>query len=172
MNHFERLGLATGFEIDMKALEQAYFARQRKTHPDMFVAKPEAERLAAAQEAMNVNEAYHTLKSPLARAEYLLKLHGLDVNAEQGEIKPDHTTLVEMMEQRETLSSAVNPQQIDEMIAEHHAAIEQTVTTLSNLFAQAQWNRVAQETIRLRYLYKFIEEARVRTRILKNVIPA
>lgn len=162
MNHFERLGLAPGFEVSMKALEQAYFACQRKTHPDMFVAKPEAERLAAAQEAMSVNEAYHTLKSPLTRAEYLLKLRGLDVNAEQGGIKPEQALLMEMMEAREALSECATAAAVDVMAGQHNVAIAESIKTLSTLFAKQQWEQAAQETMRLKYLYRFVEEARIK----------
>ena len=61
-----------------------YFALQRDLHPDRFATRSARERAISMQQSTTVNEAYRTLKAPLARAEYLLALAGHTVNAETG----------------------------------------------------------------------------------------
>ena len=68
MDHFARLGLPAALDLEPASLDKAYFALQRRWHPDRFVAKPAEERARASTEAAALNEAYRTLKDPLSRA--------------------------------------------------------------------------------------------------------
>src|SRR3989442_9513042 len=77
-NHFELFGLPARFAVDAAALEARYRELQREVHPDRFAAAPEIERRASMQLATRVNEAYQTLKSPLRRAVYILRLRRAD----------------------------------------------------------------------------------------------
>src|SRR5437764_1492617 len=77
-NHFELFDLPSRFVVDVAALEARYHERLREVHPDRFAAAPELERRASMQLATRVNEAYQTLKSPLKRAVYILRLRGVD----------------------------------------------------------------------------------------------
>src|SRR5689334_3454791 len=81
-DHFARLGLDRGFDVDTAELDRRYFALQRQLHPDRFVAKSPRERAIAQSQAASLNDAYETLKDPLARAVYLLKLGGIEVERE------------------------------------------------------------------------------------------
>lgn len=51
-----------------------------------------------------INKAYHTLKDPLSRAQYLLKEQGIQVN--EGDSLSDPELLMEVMEFREELEEA------------------------------------------------------------------
>jgi molecular chaperone HscB len=75
---FSFLGLPRKLRIDVPDLEQRYRALSRQFHPDYFYNAPPAERRAALEKSSYLNDAYRTLKSPIARIEYLLKLEGLD----------------------------------------------------------------------------------------------
>jgi len=79
MDHFARLGLPAALDLDAAALDKAYFARQRQWHPDRFVGKPAEQRAKASVEAAALNDAYRTLKDPLARAIYLAELNGIEL---------------------------------------------------------------------------------------------
>ena len=48
-------------------------------HPDRFAAKPQAEQDAALQASSDLNDAYRTLREPIARTEYLLSLEGVQL---------------------------------------------------------------------------------------------
>jgi molecular chaperone HscB len=78
---FSFLGLPRKLRIDMSDLEQRYRALSRQFHPDYFYNAPPAERRAALEKSSYLNDAYRTLKSPIARIEYLLKLEGFDQSA-------------------------------------------------------------------------------------------
>jgi molecular chaperone HscB len=74
---FSFLGLPRKLRIDMADLEQRYRALSRQFHPDYFYNAPPAERRGALEKSSYLNDAYRTLKNPISRIEYLLKLEGL-----------------------------------------------------------------------------------------------
>jgi molecular chaperone HscB len=65
--------------IDTAALEKAFYAQSRKLHPDRFAARPPTEQEAALAESSRLNDAYRTLKDPIARTQYLLSLEGIEL---------------------------------------------------------------------------------------------
>ena len=71
---FGFLGLARKLKIDAADLEQRYRALSRQFHPDYFYNAPAAERRASLERSSCLNDAYRTLKNPVSRIEYLLKL--------------------------------------------------------------------------------------------------
>ncbi len=81
-NFFELFGLPARFALDTPGLERSYREIQSQIHPDKFAHASEAERRASMQWTTRVNEAYQTLKYPIARAAYLLALRGVDSGLE------------------------------------------------------------------------------------------
>jgi molecular chaperone HscB len=77
--YFEIFSLPTKLVIDLPALEKSFYALSRKLHPDRFASRPAAEQAAALAESSQLNDAYRTLKDPVTRTEYLLKLEGIDL---------------------------------------------------------------------------------------------
>src|SRR5262245_59911993 len=73
-------------------LEQRYRALSRQFHPDYFYNAPAAERRAALEKSSYLNDAYRTLKNPIARVEYLLKLEGLAAGASTSTQERDPST--------------------------------------------------------------------------------
>ncbi|HEX8882958.1 MAG TPA: Fe-S protein assembly co-chaperone HscB [Noviherbaspirillum sp.] len=104
-NHFELFHLPQQFDVDMKALDQAYREVQNQVHPDKFASSPDAEKRVAMQWATRANEAYQTLKSPLRRATYLCELNGVDLQAESNTAMAP-AFLMQQMEWREALDDA------------------------------------------------------------------
>jgi molecular chaperone HscB len=79
MDYFSIFSLPPHLTIDTAALEKSFYALSRKLHPDRFAARPIAEQEAALAESSRLNDAYRTLKDPIARTEYLLKLEGIEL---------------------------------------------------------------------------------------------
>lgn len=77
--YFEIFSLPQHLTIDTSALEKAFYALSRKLHPDRFAGRPVAEQEAALAESSRLNDGYRTLKDPIARTEYLLKLEGVEL---------------------------------------------------------------------------------------------
>jgi molecular chaperone HscB len=78
-NYFTQFSLPLHLRIDLAALEKRFYALSRKLHPDRFAAKSAEEQAAALGESSRLNDAYRTLKEPIARTEYLLKLEGVEL---------------------------------------------------------------------------------------------
>ena len=79
MNYFEFFSLPRHLRIDVPALEKHFYVLSRKLHPDRFAAKPLAEQEAALAQSSLLNDAYRTLKDPIARTQYLLTLEGVQL---------------------------------------------------------------------------------------------
>jgi molecular chaperone HscB len=69
---FSLLGLEKTYFLEARDLEKAYFEAQKKTHPDQFAQASLEIRQEASRQSTAVNQAYLSLKNPLARAEYLV----------------------------------------------------------------------------------------------------
>jgi molecular chaperone HscB len=79
MDYFEFFGLPRKLTLDVVALEKQFYAMSRKLHPDRFAGKPVEEQEAALAQSSLLNDAYRTLKDPILRTQYLLKLEGVEL---------------------------------------------------------------------------------------------
>jgi molecular chaperone HscB len=79
MDYFEIFSLPPHLTLDTASLEKSFYALSRKLHPDRFASRPAAEQEAALAASSELNDAYRTLKDPIARTEYLLKLEGIEL---------------------------------------------------------------------------------------------
>jgi len=77
LDYFSFLGLPRKLNIDAADLEQRYRALSRQFHPDYFQNASAAERRLSLERSSYLNDAYRTLKNPISRIEYLLKLENL-----------------------------------------------------------------------------------------------
>lgn len=62
--------------IEMSALEQKFLQLSWKLHPDNFVNATPEEREISLKRSSELNDAYRTLRDPVARVEYLLAIEG------------------------------------------------------------------------------------------------
>ena len=76
-DYFSFLGLPRKLNVDAADLEQRFRALSRQFHPDYFYNATPAERRASLERSSYLNDAYRTLRQPMTRIEYLLKLEGL-----------------------------------------------------------------------------------------------
>ena len=102
-NYFQLFDLPVGFAVDPVRLVEHYRELQRVIHPDRFASASEQERRLSMQGATFLNEALETLRDPLKRAHYLLRLRGIDPDRGQGQ-PMDPAFLMEQMELREELA--------------------------------------------------------------------
>jgi molecular chaperone HscB len=79
MDFFTLFSLPRKLHIDLPVLEKSFYAQSRKLHPDRFAARPQSEQDAALAASSELNDAYRTLRSPIARTEYLLSLEGIQL---------------------------------------------------------------------------------------------
>jgi molecular chaperone HscB len=62
--------------IEMGTLEQEFLQLSWKLHPDNFVNATTEEREISLKRSSELNDAYRTLRDPIARVEYLLAIEG------------------------------------------------------------------------------------------------
>jgi molecular chaperone HscB len=79
MDYFEFFNLPRKLTLDVVALEKQFYTMSRRLHPDRFASKPLAEQEAALAQSSLLNDAYRTLKDPILRTQYLLKLEGVEL---------------------------------------------------------------------------------------------
>ena len=76
-DYFRFLGLPRQLRIDPAEIERRFRDLSRQFHPDYFYNAGAAERRASLERSSYLNDAYRTLKQPMGRVEYLLKIEGL-----------------------------------------------------------------------------------------------
>jgi molecular chaperone HscB len=162
LDHFTRLGLPVDFAVNAADLDRGYFALQRLLHPDRFATRTARERAISQSQAVALNEAYETLKDPLERATYLLKLKGIDANPDGCHTVKDPSLLMEQMERREALVAASTAAAVDALAREAASHVAESEAAIAAAFAAGQLEKAGAETTRLKYLVRLVEEARAR----------
>jgi len=76
-DYFTFVGLPRKLNLDPADLERRFRDLSRQFHPDFFYNASPAERRASLERSSYLNDAYRTLKNPVARLEYLLEVEGL-----------------------------------------------------------------------------------------------
>ncbi|MEK7737552.1 MAG: Fe-S protein assembly co-chaperone HscB [Pseudomonadota bacterium] len=105
-DYYALFGLPRAYALDTADLEQHYRELQTRVHPDKHAHLSDAERRLAMQWSTQVNEAYRTLRLPLRRAQYMLRLAGIDVQLEHNTAMPPDF-LMQQMEWREAVEEAL-----------------------------------------------------------------
>ncbi len=136
MNYFQLFQVPAQFDLDLTELGTRYLELQRNFHPDNYAAGSERDRLLAVQQAANINDAYHSLKQPLLRAEHLLALRGVKISQEQRSFT-DTTFLMQQMELRELLGDILHSSDPYALIDEAEQQIQQQKNVLLRQLAKA-----------------------------------
>ena len=76
---FQFFGFPRKLNLDTAALEKEFYALSRRLHPDMFAQAESQERAWSLEQSSQLNDAYRTLKDPIKRTEYLLRLEGVEL---------------------------------------------------------------------------------------------
>jgi len=82
-DYFEFFEIARKLTLDAKDLETRFYALSRQLHPDLFSRRSAREREYSLEATAILNDAYRTLRDPISRAMYVLRLEGFDMG-EQG----------------------------------------------------------------------------------------
>lgn len=157
---FQILGVEPSFEIDVEALERRHREISKALHPDRYAGRPASERRQALGRAIEVNEAWRTLKDPIRRAEALLRNLGMHVE-EGKEAQPSPEFLMEIMEYREGLSGARrerDPETLSRLVSEIRAREARATEALVVAFRTPS-PAIHEHLGALRYYRRFLDEA-------------
>jgi molecular chaperone HscB len=83
-DYFRIFGLPPKLDLDVQALEKQFYRYSRKLHPDVHARATQQEQEWSLAQASLLNDAYRTLKNPLERTKYLLKLEGVQFEEPRG----------------------------------------------------------------------------------------
>ncbi len=108
MNHFEVFGLERKLGIDTAALQRSFYELSRRWHPDFHATAAPDEQARTLQASARLNAAYRTLRDPIARIEYLVRLEEGRETKEGAAVNPKAPPelLEEMFEIQEALAEA------------------------------------------------------------------
>lgn len=150
------------YAIDSEQLTLRFQDLQRQYHPDRFATCSEQEKMQALQKAATINAAYQALRHPLKRAEYMLSLHGFDINNEQHTMH-DTAFLMEQLELREELDNIENSDDALDLLAKFMQSVKQMQQARSALMVTEldamQWEKAADTVRKLRFLDKLQQQA-------------
>jgi molecular chaperone HscB len=85
VDYFTVFSLPRKLRVDMTTLERTFYRMSRKLHPDLYAQASPEERQWSLDQTSLLNDAYRTLKDPIARTEYLLRLEGVEIEAGRSE---------------------------------------------------------------------------------------
>ncbi len=98
---FTLFGLPRKLEIDLGELQRRFYDWSRKFHPDFFQQSTVEEQAVSLENSALMNSAYRTLRDPISRVEYLIRLE--EGAAKEIPAKAPMDLLEEMLEIQETL---------------------------------------------------------------------
>ena len=108
-DYFAYFGLPRKLRIDVAALESEFYRLSRKLHPDLYARASAREQEWSTERSSLLNDAYRTLRDPIARTEYLLGLEGMHLE-EQSKAATDQAR-----ETGEAKKQVVPPELLEEV---------------------------------------------------------
>ena len=161
MNHFSTFDLHPEFALDFKQLAARYRDLQAAVHPDRFVNATDAEKRVAMERAVEVNEAFITLKDPVRRAMQLLELVNINGMDEKNTAMP-FDFLAEQMEWREALADASlkeDEERLEEISGELTSILASLGDTFAATYSGGHFAVATTLARKMRFVQKLIEEA-------------
>ena len=160
-NFFELFGLPVSYDVDLSQVQHHYMELQKQVHPDKFANASDQEKRLSMQQTSWINEAQTTLKDPVLRATYLLKLKGVDINLEN-ETTMDAGFLMQQLEMRERLeniSSETEPlDALDALAKETRANMDEVMQGFADSYQADQLDDSREWVRKLQFMQKAIKE--------------
>lgn len=164
-DHFSLFGLPRRHFVDRAAVEARYLELSRAAHPDNFVGEGAARQREAMERASEINSAYRTLRDPVRRAEYLVKLGGVDLDStdpQRGAPHPSRAFLIEMIELRERVDEG-GLDALERVRAEVEGRADAALDAAVAALDAGEVRAAAEHLVARRYFQRFLEELEAAT---------
>jgi molecular chaperone HscB len=139
-DYFSAFSLEPKLNIDLPALETEFHRLSRKLHPDRYARATEQEKEWSLADTALLNDGYRTLKDPLRRTEYLLKLQGAEIGEEHagkdratGENGPSRAP-ADLLEEVFELNMQLEEMRQSRKMGEEDAVLEASLTEAKKKF--------------------------------------
>lgn len=150
-DYFSVFSLVPALDLDFGMLEHQFHKLSRKLHPDRFARASASEKEWSLADTALLNDAYRTLRDPIRRTEYLLKLRGAEIGEEHaGKDRRDPSRVpADLLEEAFDLNMQLEEMRMSkktgETDAELQASLEQAKKKFDDLLddvdrdLRAQW---------------------------------
>jgi molecular chaperone HscB len=78
-DYFAFFGLPPKLDVNVPVLEKEFYELSRKLHPDLNARAASQEQQWSLEQSSLLNDAYRTLRDPIRRTQYLLKIEGVEL---------------------------------------------------------------------------------------------
>ena len=148
-------------------------ALQKQVHPDNFANASDQEKRLSMQQTSWINEAQTTLKDPVLRAIYLLKLKGTDINLEN-ETTMDAAFLMQQLETRERLENIKNESDplaaLDNMAEELKLSASEMMKSFAQSYETDQTDDAREWIRKLQFMQKAKKEINTLTADIEDAL--
>ena len=158
-NYFELFNLAPKFTIDLNEIEKKYHQFQNEFHPDKA-------DFNSIEQSILINEAYKILSDDFLRASHLLQLKNIDIENDENHIKPDISTLQEILDLQEKIFEINNLNEILVLKNNLNSQIKKLIDDFQNAFEANKFNEATQFLIKAKYLKKSLIDLKNRQKNL------
>ena len=158
-NYFELFNLAPKFTIDLNEIEKKYHQFQNEFHPDKA-------DFNSIEQSILINEAYKILSDDFLRASHLLQLKNIDIENDENHIKPDISTLQEILDLQEKIFEINNLNEILVLKNNLNSQIKKLIDDFQNAFEANKFNEASQFLIKAKYLKKSLIDLKNRQKNL------
>ncbi|CCF58917.1 hypothetical protein KAFR_0F03210 [Kazachstania africana CBS 2517] len=137
------------FNVDQSQLRKEYRVLQSQFHPDMVAGNGDG----ADMDSSVVNKAYHVLKEPLSRSQYMIKINkGIDLTEDGQKLEVGPSILMEVIEINERLADdSISNDEIARIKQENDDRMDAIVNKLRDCFEQEDYSTAVELTMELKY---------------------
>lgn len=155
IDHFARLGVERGIDVDSELLDRQYTNLHRAFSPERFAIRGLGERGHAAGQLAALEESYVTLRDPLRRGRYWLELH---------QQKTRDADIVNPMirDLREELDESIAAAECDRIAQKAGQAMEQGIVGLMQALRAQNWSLAGALLAEVNGLEFLLSDVRVR----------
>lgn len=133
VNYFEVFALPRKLRLDTVALEREFYRLSRRLHPDVYARASQQEQDWSLANSSLLNDAYRTLKDPVKRTEYLLKLEGI-VSPDQGGTKREDRVPADLLEEVFELNMQLDEMRMTRQMGEDDAQLQKDLLAAKDNF--------------------------------------
>ena len=138
-DYFSVFGLEPRLDLDLAELEHEFHRLSRKLHPDRFARALENEKQWSLADTALLNDAYRTLRDPITRTEYLLKLNGAEIGEEHSganrkNLKDPSHVPADLLEEVFDLNMQIEEMRMARKTGESDPSLEQSLSEAKGKF--------------------------------------
>ncbi len=135
LGYFEVFRLPRKLRLDRAALEREFYRLSRRLHPDVYGRASQQEQEWSLANSSLLNDAYRTLKDPVRRTEYLLRLEGI-LSTDEGGAKKDDRVPADLLEEVFELNMQLDEMRMNRQMGEEDPQLQKDLIAAKANFDQ------------------------------------